>query len=417
MKGKLHLVVLWAFLTGLAHAANPQPVVVHTFTCNGNALQMQGSCPNGGRPDSLIQGSDGNFYGTAQVSSEGDSAPTGGTVFSLTPSGKFTLLHTFSPGANLTFPNGNNPSGVLEGPDGKLYGQTLYGGVGGANGPDGSGVLYRVNRNGSGFQVIHKFCSRANCADGSGGALVVGNDGNLYGASYYGGTGVCFSSGCGTIFRVTPSSGAYAVVFNFNSSTIGENPTNLTMGADGTFYGVDFGTGGENMFHYAPATGAFETVALNFPLINGRPARGGMLTLGPNGNFYGLYGAYGVNGEGLYEVQLDGSNLQAFPFYNTIALGGSPDGLLLASDSNFWVADYSGSSGYGDIITLSPADGKLIQTLSPFSASAAVGAYPVEIIQAKDGTLWGSTDQYGKAAANHFADGTIFSLNVGLPPK
>ncbi len=341
-----------------------------------------------------------------------------GTVFSLTPAGKFTLLHTFAAGTNKTYPNGNLPGFVAEGSDGKIYGTTLFGGVGGCNGYCGSGVLYRVSKTGTGFQVLHKFCSQSNCTDGGGGALVPNIDGNLYGASFQGGTGNCgsFYVGCGTIFRVTPSTGAYEVVFNFNGST-DEFPSTIIPASDGTFYGLDSGPQGESLFHYTPATGTFQSVALHFPTFNGLPSSGFLLAFGANGNFYGLYHIYGKSGEGLFEVHPDGSNLQLFPFYTTRNGGGSPDGLLLATDGNFWVADYNGSSGYGDIITLSPSAGTVIQTLSPFSSSAAVGAYPAEIIQAKDGTLWGSTYQYGKAPAAHFADGTVFSLNAGLPPK
>jgi uncharacterized repeat protein (TIGR03803 family) len=419
MKGKLTLIVFFALLAASAYAANPQPVAVYTFLCTGNAFERIGSCPDGGRPDALIQGSDGNFYGNAQDSMEGSSTPTGGTVFSLTPAGKFTLLHTFAPGANKTYPNGNLPGLLTEGPDGKLYGDTLFGGVGGCNGYCGSGVLYRVNKDGSGFRILHKFCSQSNCTDGGGGAITgVGSDGNLYGASFSGGTGNCgsFYVGCGVIFRVTPSTGAYEVAFSFPGST-DEFPSSLIVMPDGTFYGLDSGSLGERLFHYTPSTGAFQSVALNFPQFNGLPSAGGMLALGPNGNFYGIYHIYAKSGLGLFEVQPDGSNLQLFPFYTTREGGGSPDGLLLASDGNFWVADYNGNSGYGDIITLSPSAGTVIQRLTPFSGSAAVGAYPAEIIQAKDGTLWGSTYQYGKASAGHFADGTVFSLNDGLPPR
>jgi hypothetical protein len=46
-----------------------------------------------------------------------------------------------------------------------------------------------------------------------------------------------------------------------------------------------------------------------------------------------------------------------------------------------------------------------------------VGAYPLLLMQAKDGLLWGTTDQYGKSSKGHFADGTVFSLNAGLPPQ
>jgi hypothetical protein len=77
-------------------AANPQPVAVYTFLCNGGQFQRSGPCPNGGRPDALILGSDGNFYGAAQDSMEGSSAPDGGAVFSLTSAGAFKLLHTLT---------------------------------------------------------------------------------------------------------------------------------------------------------------------------------------------------------------------------------------------------------------------------------------------------------------------------------
>ena len=109
MKRTLPFAVLFALFAGSAFAANPQPVAVYTFTCNGNALLEEGPCPNGANPGALIQGSDGNFYGTAQVSAGGGPNSGGGTVFSLTPAGKFTLLHTFVLGPNKNYANGNAP--------------------------------------------------------------------------------------------------------------------------------------------------------------------------------------------------------------------------------------------------------------------------------------------------------------------
>lgn len=417
MKRSLAVMVL-AVISGSAYATSPQPVVSHTFECTGNAFERIGSCPQGGRPDALIQGSDGNFYGTAQDSQEGSSTPNGGTVFSLTPAGKFILLHTFAAGANNNYPNGNLPGLLVEGSDGKLYGETLFGGVNGCNGYCGFGVLYRVNKNGSGFQIVHKFCSQTNCTDGGFGALVAGADGNLYGSSATGGTGNCgpYYVGCGEIFKVTPSSGAYEVVLSFNGTTTGEFPSGLTEAPDGTFYGLNDSRTGGNLFHFTPSTGAITLTPVTFPSFNGLPSHGGDLTFGTNGNLYGLYAIYGVSGEGMFELQTNGA-LQLFTFYTTQEGAGAPDGLLLGSDGNFWIANYNGTTGYGDIIELSPKDGSLVQTISPFSANAAVGAYPGEIIEAKDGKLWGSTYQYGKNGTGQFADGTVFSLNVGLPPR
>jgi uncharacterized repeat protein (TIGR03803 family) len=400
-------------------AAAQQPVAVYTFECTGNAFERSGSCPQGGRPDSLLQGSDGNFYGTAQVSNEGTSTPTGGNVFSLTPAGKLTVLHTFLPGANKNYPNGNLPGQLAEGPDGKLYGYTLYGGVGGCNGYCGSGVLYRLNKDGTGFQILHKFCSATNCTDGGAGAVVAGKDGNLYGASFTGGTGNCgiYYVGCGTIFRVTPSTGKYQVVVNFNQSTNGAFPSKLTLVGDGTFYGISTGLTSANLFHLFPSSGALRNAPLKFPVINGLPASGSDLTLGPNGNFYGLYTVYGKSGEGMFEVQKNGSNLQLFPFYTGQSGAGFPMGLLLASDGNFWMANLNGTTAYGNIIELSPTTATIMQTFNVFGVNAAVGAFPSAIIEAKDGTLWGLTTEYGKAPSGDFSDGTVFTFNVGLPPQ
>jgi streptogramin lyase len=145
---------------------------------------------------------------------------------------------------------------------------------------------------------------------------------------------------------------------------------------------------------------------------------GSSLVFGPNGNLYGLYTVYQSGGSGLFEVQPDGGNFQLFPEYDTTLSGGGPVGLLLASDGNLWVTDagnpFAGSSGYGAIVTLSPSDGAAIQTLAFFGGAA--GSYPAELIQAKDGTLWGEAERGVVTESDHFAGGTVFSLNEGLPP-
>lgn len=400
---KLWLAVLFALLAS-SYAASSQPVSV-TFACEGSPSKRIGPCPKGGIPYSLLQGSDGNFYGNAQVSSEGGSND-GGTVFSLTPRGKVTVLHTFVTGRNGTYPNGNNPGMLVEGSDGRLYGTTLGGGV-------GDGVLFRVNKNGSGFRVLHKFCSAANCTDGvTPTALVMGKDGNLYGTTFAGGTGSCSGNGCGTIFKVTPSSRTYEVVFNFpDQTTDGYEPLSLILGPNGSLYGNS-----GPLFQYTPATGALQII-LKFPFVDGELSNGTVAVVGPNGNLYGLYFVIGKNGVGLFEVQPDGGNLQLFPFYNNLPGGGTPGGLLLASDGNIWLSDSSGANGSGDIISLSPSDGALLQTFTPFGQSAAVGEFPAGIIQAKNGTLCGTTTDFGKAPNGHFGAGTAFGLKVGLPPR
>jgi uncharacterized repeat protein (TIGR03803 family) len=418
VREKLSFVVLFGLLTASAFAGNPQPAAVYTFACKGGELEI-GPCPDGGRPSTLNQGSDGNFYGVATFLSEGSSAPNGGTIFSVTPAGTITLLHEFLPGPNSTFPEGNYPGGLVQGSDGKLYGFTFYGGVGGCNGACGDGVLYRLNTDGSDFQIIHEFCSDGGCGSvyEAASSIVAGTDGNLYGTVYAGG-----SHGDGFIFRVTPSDGSYRVVANFNFSADEGIPSGLTAAADGSLYAIALSTRPSFLVHYTPSTGSMTTVVLNFPVFRGgdselpsSPVSG--LTFGPNGNLYGLYRIYGENGQGLFEVEPNGSKLRLLPFYTTVPGGGNSDGLILASDGNFWMAEITGSNGFGDILTISPYDGSLIQMLTPFSDSAAVGANPLVLIQANDGTLWGTTAADGDTPKGYFGAGVVFSVNAGLPPE
>src|SRR5207302_2058398 len=97
--------------------------ITHTVLVSFNGTN--GSDPWGGR---LVQGADGNFYGTTLSGGEnqnpGPSFGIGyGTVFRVAPGGGFTSLASF----NGT--NGINPmGGLVEGSDGNFYGTTWYGG-------------------------------------------------------------------------------------------------------------------------------------------------------------------------------------------------------------------------------------------------------------------------------------------------
>src|SRR4029077_5350596 len=186
--------VLGLSLAGTARAQSSENnKQLFSFSCSGGIIGVD-KCPQGGRPDVIMQASDGNFYGAAQVTDEGVSDPQGGTLFKLTPAGEFTHLFTFTQGSG-GFLNGNNPAdGFVEANDGFLYGTTFNGGK------HNDGVLFRISKTGTGFKVLHHFCSSANCADGSTpNGLLLGQDGNLYGTTLEGGLSVspCPSSGCG----------------------------------------------------------------------------------------------------------------------------------------------------------------------------------------------------------------------------
>ena len=86
--------------------------ILHSFTNQGDGVY----------PSGLVQGTDGNFYGTAGGGMNGN-----GTIFKLTPTGVVTALYSFP-----AFPGANTPGALVQGSDGNLCG-TAYQGGGGAN--------------------------------------------------------------------------------------------------------------------------------------------------------------------------------------------------------------------------------------------------------------------------------------------
>jgi uncharacterized repeat protein (TIGR03803 family) len=127
----------------------------------------------------LVQGADGSFYGTA---SSGGSNPCGcGTVFKITPSGTLTTLHSFG-GTDGTSPYG----GLVQGADGNFYGTTEQGGasstcpVGG-----GCGTVFMIAPSGT-LTTLYSFDATPDGAE-PWGALVQGTDGNFYGTTEQGG--------------------------------------------------------------------------------------------------------------------------------------------------------------------------------------------------------------------------------------
>ncbi|HEV2176684.1 MAG TPA: choice-of-anchor tandem repeat GloVer-containing protein [Terriglobia bacterium] len=94
---------------------------------------------DGDDPDSIVQGSDGNFYGTTVIGGTSTSCILGcGTVFELTPTGVLTILHSLDYGAG----EGDEPSGLVQGTDGPFYGETTIGGTITRDCPSGCGTIF-----------------------------------------------------------------------------------------------------------------------------------------------------------------------------------------------------------------------------------------------------------------------------------
>jgi uncharacterized repeat protein (TIGR03803 family) len=161
----------------------------------------QTNCADGENPAAgLIQGKNGEFYGTTTAGGSTTCGACGGTVFRITPSGKLTTLYSFCALENCT--DGQDPATPLvQAANGDFYGTTA------SEGTNGYGTIFKITPGGK-LTTLYNLCSQAACATNPSG-LIQATDGDFYGTMIDGGT-----NGSGTVFRVTPS-GKLTTLYTF----------------------------------------------------------------------------------------------------------------------------------------------------------------------------------------------------------
>jgi uncharacterized repeat protein (TIGR03803 family) len=175
----------------------------------------------------LVQGRDGSFYGTT---SEGNTIGGYGTVFKISTNGALTSLYSFRGTNDGALPSG----GLVQGSDGNFYGTTERGGT------NDFGTVFKISTNGA-YNRLYSFTG-GNDGGGPNG-LVQGSDGNFYGTTERGG-----ANNSGTVFKMT-SSGALTILYSFTGGNGGANPwaglvrAGLVQGIDGSFYGTTYSGG------------------------------------------------------------------------------------------------------------------------------------------------------------------------------
>ena len=185
--------------------------IVHAFA---------GGTTDGAVPTSLMQATDGNFYGTTTSGGAGSS----GTVFRMASDGTVTILKSFVGGTA----DGSAPTTLLQASDGNFYGMTSGGGT------SGNGTIFRMTPAGNvtflygSFQGVIQNGSRFS---GSlpGGDLIQATDGNLYG-TIADRTSPFVQAG--QVFKIT-----LAGTYSFFASLPGQNAA-LTAANDGNIYGI-----------------------------------------------------------------------------------------------------------------------------------------------------------------------------------
>ncbi len=254
--------------------ANHDPGIVFKITLSGTLTTVYGFAPGDeGHPYAgLIQGTDGNFYGT-NVGSGTDH----GTVFKITPAGAFTTLYFFCSQVNCT--DGSYPyAGLVQASDGNLYGTTGYGGADvTCAGGYGCGTVFKITTTGE-LTTLYSFSCSSTCPGGyqpySG--LIQATDGNLYGTTTSGGTGL--NGGEGTVFEITPS-GTLSTLYSFcqgaDTCPDGAEPyAGLIQDTNGIFYGTTYWGGNGFQNNLGPFGAVFSEYLGLGPFVKTLPTSG-----------------------------------------------------------------------------------------------------------------------------------------------
>jgi uncharacterized repeat protein (TIGR03803 family) len=397
----------------------------------------------------LVQGANGNFYGTtayggAHNNNTSCSGGGCGTFFEITPAGKLTTLYNFCSQKNCA--DGATPSALVLGTNGNFYGTTDAGG--GINNSSfcpygGCGTVFEITPAGT-LTTLYNFCAEQNCADGvSPSRLVQATNGSFYGVAAAGGIDNGDAGcplGCGTVFRITPK-GALTIVYSFCTQTNcadGETPqAGLVQATNGNFYGVTFygGTGWGNVFEVTAGgrLTSLHSFCPHYPDCGDGIFPQGQLIQASNGKLYGTTSVFGANNGGtVFEITPAGKlkTLYNFCSQTNCADGGRPfAGLVEGTDGNFYGttslggidnSGLCGTSGCGTAFAITAAGS--LSTLYSFCSdtNCTDGAFPeTALMQGTKGIFYGSAVKGGADFQGCTAQGgcgDVFGLSVGLGP-
>lgn len=426
-----------AYAASLVGSPNPplnaNSSVIELIPANGQwsetTLTRFSPTDGAGPETNLTAGTAGNFYGTTIVGG----AYGCGTVFELTKSSggiwTETVLSSFKNGLGN---RGGSPSALILDAEGNLYGETAYGGA------SGLGAVFELSPSAPGKWTEKDLYTFTGGADGDHplGGLVLDAQGNLYGATEYGGSGSgCGGEKCGIVFKLTPSSGTWSqtVIYNFTGgATDGANPgAGLVFDQNGNLYGsTQFGgnvsactKGCGAVFQLSPFAGVW-TEHLLYMFTNAHPdgrQPAANLIFDPQGNLYGTTAGGGTTHVTCCGIVFKLSPNSGAPWSETVLLsfpsneseGAYPDGALVLDGSGnlYGTTSAGGQYASGTVYELSPGSGgvwseTILHSFGPTGLGEPDGAEPsTGLVLDSSGNLYGTTPSGGQAIA-----GTVFEI-------
>jgi uncharacterized repeat protein (TIGR03803 family) len=275
----------------------------------------------------------------------------------------------------------------------------------------------------AGLTVVYAFCAETNCSDGNSprASLITDGSNNLYGTTYYGGNSGCTdNSGCGTVFKITPS-GAESVVYAFGGGSDGANPTaSLLLDSSSNLYGTTSGgttDGWGNVFKIAPDgtesvlhqfTGGSDGGAPYSGLI--ADAQGNLYGTAPFGGYAGGWPCSDHGGCGVvYELSPGGAEtvLHTFVYKNGQESAAPFGGLTWDAQGNLYGATMGNhlDEGDGDVFRIAP-DGTYSALF--FWTGPVNGAHPTDSLLPVGKYFYGTTTGGG-----HYRAGSAFKITEG----
>jgi uncharacterized repeat protein (TIGR03803 family) len=341
---------------------------------------------------------DGTFYGTTFGGFNG--ASDHGTIFKLLPNGSLSTLYQFQSSTE----DEANPTILIAGADGNLYGATSPRSVGDAN-----GMIFKITPGGT-FTPIYRF------SDGKGThatSLMQAADGNFYGTAAGDSSGGFFNHppqmhNAGIFFKLT-AAGALTTLYSFTGGADGSLPNAITQGADGNFYGstlygpespANIFTGMGKVFKITPAGAMTTLYSFTGGNDGGNPGR---VIQGGDGNLYGI--ATFPNLSTVFKVTPAGDRNTVYRFEGNN--GSGPSRLIASTDGNVYGTTQDGGIPQaGSIFRIDPAG----QVTTYLFDGAATGSRPSQVFEGAEHSLYGATAADG--AQGH---GTVFRLNMAPP--
>jgi uncharacterized repeat protein (TIGR03803 family) len=421
--------------------------VLHRFDANG----VDGFGPNG----SLIFDAAGNLYGTTA----GGGASCG-TVFELSPKagGGWTEKILYNFGCDNQFGEDGPIGSLIFDANGNLYGATAAGGTGECYNPFndqnellGCGTVFELTPSDGAWteKVLHNFTDSTRDGASPNGGLIFDAAGNLYGTTGQGGSGCLVkegSTGCGTVFELSPTAGggwAEQVLYRFGEAEAdGTYPSaGLVMDTAGNLYGTTWNGGDSTLcapdgcgtvFELSRGLGRSwkEKVLYDFGSSNGvEQASSGGLIFDSAGSLYGTTSiGGGVSAGTVFELSpMEGGSWTEKVLYNFCSKpdctdGEAPEaGLILDASGNLYGTTNKGGAGlgYGTVFELTPeADGswteRVLYSFGGGLGHFVGGAFPDSgLIMDGEGNLYGTAPVGGigyERRGGFYGYGTAFEV-------